>query len=437
MRRRLVVAVLVLATTVTALLAAEIGGAGDRAPAAASETTVSFMTFGEPEEIKAYRTLVSSFEKQNEDIDVKLIEASDRSDLLARLSTSFAGGSPPDLFLLNYRFYAQFAAKGVLEPIQSRVNSSKLFRQKDFYKQALDAFKFDGTLTCQPQNISSLVVYYNKKLLKAAKVKEPRAGWTWKQMVTAAQKLTKDKNGDKKIDEYGLGVEASIIRVAPFVWSNGGNIVDNDKNPTRLTLSTPAAQGALREFLKLHTVYGVTPGDAEIEAEDDETRFQNGRLAMILSSRRSTPAFRTIRSFDWDIAPLPKFKKQAGILHSDAYCMAKASKVKNEAWKFVEYAVGPKGAPVIARTGRTVPSLKKVANSRAFLNPNAKPKHSKIFLDTIPVIRALPNVSTWPEIEDATGSILEQYMYLPGVSAAKVAKELEAKTTALFARAKR
>ncbi len=107
--------------------------------------------------------------------------------------------------------------------------------------------------------------------------------------------------------------------------------------------------------------------------------------------------------------------------------MAKASKVKNEAWKFVEYAVGPKGAPVIARTGRTVPSLKSVANSKAFLNPNAKPKNSKIFLDTIPVIRALPNVSTWPEIEDATGSILEQYMYLPGVSAAKVAKEMEAR----------
>ena len=346
-----------------------------------------------------------SFEKQNSEIDIKLIEASDRSDLLARLSTSFAGGTPPDLFLLNYRFYAQFAAKGVLEPIQSRVNSSKLFRQKDFYKQAIDAFKFDGTLTCQPQNISSLVVYYNKKLLKASNVKAPKVGWTWNQMVNAAKRLTKDKNGDGKIDEYGLGVEASIIRVAPFVWSNGGNIVDNDRNPTRLTMSTKASLGALTEFLKLHTVHGVTPGDAEIEAEDDETRFQNGRLAMILSSRRSTPAFRTINELRLGHRALPKFKTGRHpplrrLLHGQA------SKVKNEAWKFVEYAVGPKGAPVIARTGRTVPSLKKIANSRAFLNPNAKPRHSKIFLDTIPVIRALPNVSTWPEIEDATGSIL-------------------------------
>jgi hypothetical protein len=27
-----------------------------------------------------------------------------REDLLARLATSFAGGAPPDVFLLNYRF---------------------------------------------------------------------------------------------------------------------------------------------------------------------------------------------------------------------------------------------------------------------------------------------------------------------------------------------
>ena len=437
MKRITIGATLVLSLAAAASLLAVDVSAGDRSPSSAQATTVSFMAFGEPEELKAYRTLVSAFEKQNKDIDVKLIEASDRSDLLARLSTSFAGGTPPDLFLLNYRFYAQFAARGVLEPVQARMNASKLFDRSDFYKQPLDAFSYRGVLTCQPQNISSLVVYYNKKLFNQAKVPLPKKGWTWSQMVDKAKKLTKDLNGDGKTDQYGLGVEASIIRLAPLVWSNGGEIVNSQKNPTRLTLSSPAAQGALKEFLKLHTVYGVIPGDVELEAEDDETRFQNGRQAMILSSRRSTPAFRTITSFDWDIQSLPKFKKQAGILHSDAYCMAKASKVKNEAYKFVEYAVGPKGAPVIARTGRTVPSLKSVANSRAFLNPNAKPKNSKVFLETIPVIRALPNVSTWPEIEDATGSILEQYMYLPGATAPKVATEMQNQTKAIFARAKR
>ena len=65
---------------------------------------------------------------------------------------------------------------------------------------------------------------------------------------------------------------------------------------------------------------------------------------MVLSSRRATPTFRTITSFDWDIAALPEFQEPAGILHSDAYCMTKASKNKDAAWTFMEFALGPEGS---------------------------------------------------------------------------------------------
>ena len=149
------------------------------------------MVFGDPEEIQAYRDVIAEYKNQQPDVNVKLIEASDRDDLIARLGTSFSGGTPPDLFLLNYRFYGQFAARDVLEPIESRVDDSKVFEQEDFYEQAMNAFRFNGTLTCLPQNISSLVVYYNKDLFKAAGVAEPKEGWTWNDMVAAAKKLKK------------------------------------------------------------------------------------------------------------------------------------------------------------------------------------------------------------------------------------------------------
>jgi multiple sugar transport system substrate-binding protein len=406
------------------------GGAGD------GEVTgeVSFMVFGDPEEIQAYREVIAAYEHEHPKVDVKLIETSDRDDLIARLSTSFAGGAPPDLFLLNYRFYAQFAVRGVLEPIESRVDGSEVFQQDDFYEEALNAFRFDGTLTCLPQNISSLVVYYNKDLFQEADIAEPRTGWNWDEMVGAARKLTKDEDGDGLAEVYGLGVEASLIRIAPFVWSNGGELVDDDESPAHFTLDSPEAQAALTEFLKLRLVHQVIPSEEEVEAEDDEMRFQNGRLAMVLSSRRSTPTFRTITQFDWDVAALPQFREQAGILHSDAYCMTKASENKDAAWSFMEYALGPDGAAVVARTGRTVPSLKEVAESEAFLDPTAQPANSQVFLETIPVIRQVPSISTWPEIEDAAASILEEALY-EGESASEVAKRLRAATDPIFERA--
>src|SRR5918999_5749779 len=187
------------ALAATLALAACAGGDGGGTGGGASGE-IRFLVFGEPEELRAFREVVRRFRDVEPDIRVRLVEASDRDDLLARLSTSFAGGSPPDLFLLNYRFYGQFASRGVLEPIQERLDGSDAFDEEDFYPQSLEAFRLDGQLICLPPNISSLVVYYNRDLFRKARVAEPKAGWTWNDMVGKAIKLTTDDDADGNID---------------------------------------------------------------------------------------------------------------------------------------------------------------------------------------------------------------------------------------------
>ncbi|HEX2089732.1 MAG TPA: sugar ABC transporter substrate-binding protein [Actinomycetota bacterium] len=424
--------------TALVFMAAACGGTGGRetqpTPGGPVSGEISLMVFGEPEEIKAYRALIDGFKQAEPDVTVNLIVASDREDLIARLSTGFAAGTPPDLFLLNYRFYGQFEARGVLEPLQGYLDASAEFREDDFYPQAMEAFKVAGRQICMPQNISSLVVYYNKDLFAEERLDEPAAGWTWDDMREAAHSLTKDLDGDGELDQYGVGVEPSIIRIAPFVWSNGGNVVDNEQNPTRLTLDTPQALEAMQGFFDLRQVDLVTPGEEEVESEDLETRFLNGTLGMLLESRRATPTLRTITDFDWDVAPLPRHEEPAGILHSDAYCMTRASENKAAAWRLIEFALGPQGAPLVAETGRTVPSLRSVAESEAFLDPTAKPANSRLFLNTIPVIRRVPTISTWPEIEDASAGILETGFF-EGLDADEVARQLNEQTREIFARA--
>jgi multiple sugar transport system substrate-binding protein len=295
--------------------------------------------------------------------------------------------------------------------------------------------------------VSSLAVYYNVDLFRQHGVPRPRANWTWNELLLAAQRLTLDANerpiaagdpdaGGAPAAVYGLGVEPTMIRVAPFIWSNGGELVDDEERPTRFTLEQPESLAALKGFLDLRAVHGVAPSDVEVEAEDDETRFQNGRLAMLLQSRRSTPTFRTITDFVWDVAPLPIRRTRTGILHSDAYCMTKASKAKGAAWRFVEFANGAEGQRIVARTGRTVPSLISVARSSAFLDPNEPPRNARVFLDAIPTIRMVPPISTWPEIEDAAEGVLENGLY-QNVPALDVARQVDRATRPLFARAER
>ena len=428
-----------LIAIVVALVALVAAGCGS----SAEDGPVRFLVFGDPEEIKAYRQVASDFEARTGD-DVQLVEASDRSDLIARLSTSIAAGAPPDVFLMNYRYYAQFAARGAIEPVTDRLAESDSFEARDFYAVALEAFRWRGEQLCIPQNVSSLVVYYNRDLFARYGVPEPEDDWTWNTMVSDAALLTRDANGRQivagdpdaggaKAAAYGLGVEPTVIRVAPFIWSNGSELVDDAAEPTRFTLETPQAQEALRGFLDLRQAYGVVPSDVEVEATDDETRFANGGLAMLLSSRRSTPLFRTITAFDWDVAPLPRWRERAGILHSDAFCITAGSERKDAAWEFVEYALGPEGQRTLAESGRTVPSLVDVSRSDAFLDPTLPPRRAQVFLDGIPTIRRVPVISTWPEIEDASEPILENGLYL-GQPASQVARRLDAATRPLFAR---
>lgn len=114
--------------------------------------------------------------------------------------------------------------------------------------------------------------------------------------------------------------------------------------------------------------------------------------------------------------------------------MAAASNRQDAAWRFVEFALGAEGQRIVARTGRTVPSLIEVSRSKAFLDPSKPPRRARVFLDAFPTIRRVPSISTWPEIEDAADGILENGMSLHQ-DEEQVARELDRFTRPLFARA--
>jgi multiple sugar transport system substrate-binding protein len=414
----------------TLLLVASVACQGEP-PAQATQVTV--MVSGDPEEIDAYRAVVAAFNESRDEVEARLTPFADRDDLILRLSTSIAGGQPPDLFLMNYRFYGQFAAKGALEPVAPYLRDSEAFSEDDFFGTALTPFRWEGEQVCLPQNVSSLVVYYNADLFQDAGVALPQDGWAWDDMVAAAKKLTVDRDGDGTVDTHGLGVDPEIIRVAPFIWSNGGRLVDDEASPTRFALDGGAVV-ALDRFFDLRTVEGVTPTDEEAEAEDFESRFLNGRLGMLMESRRVVPTLRTITDFEWDVVGVPMLGAPASVLHSDAYCITEGSDAKDEAWRFMEFALGPEGQRIASEAGRTVPSLRSVAESASFLDPDEPPANAQAFLDQIPYLRSVPSISTWPEIEDTANGLLEE-AYYGGGSGLEVAVELETRTRDLFARA--
>jgi multiple sugar transport system substrate-binding protein len=397
-----------------------LAGCGSDGGGGGTGGSISFQVTGDPEETRVYRALAELYRRQT-GRTVEVVEVPERDVHLAKLATSFSAGRPPDAFLINYRHMGGLAARGAIDPAGPRLERSSAFAREDFYPLPLQAFEFGGELQCVPQNASSLAVYYNADAFREAGVPEPGGSWTYERFADAARELTGD-------GRHGVGIDVNLIRTAPWVWGAGGELVDDEDRPTRLLLDTPEGRRGLERLLALRR-NGWSPSADEADAKPVDERFLEGSVAMLLSSRRDVPLLRTITGFEWDVAPFPTDVEPASVLHSDGFCMAKGADT-DTAWDWIEFALGPAGQEVLARSGRSVPSLKAVAESPAFLEPGDPPESSQVFLDALEHMHRLPTTEHWVELEQrADETLVELYYGRLGVDEAleRLARETDGK----------
>src|SRR5688500_13394237 len=188
---------------------------------------IELSAFGDPEEAAVFRAIIDGYGRANGQVSVRLNVVPNQNEFMTRLSAAFAAGKPPDVFLVNYRRYAQFAARNALEPLGPYLGRSSTLKAEQFFEMPMKAFTWNGQLQCIPQNQSSLVVYYNRDLFAKYNVPPPAAGWAWSDFLNAARGLTIDEDGDGEAEVHGLVAEPTIIRAAPFIWQRGGRLVDD------------------------------------------------------------------------------------------------------------------------------------------------------------------------------------------------------------------
>lgn len=121
--------------------------------------------------------------------------------------------------------------------------------------------------------------------------------------------------------------------------------------------------------------------------------FQNGASAMVVDVRASTAIARSIKKFDWDVAPMLVYKEFDGNDNvtvagnegahsgSTAWAMWKKSTVKNAAYLFIKFAAGEEGQRILAQSGSILPNQKTLASEilAADLADGKKPMNAEIF----------------------------------------------------------
>ncbi len=84
--------------------------------------------------------------------------------------------------------------------------------------------------------------------------------------------------------------------------------------------------------------------------------------------------------------------------------------------------------------------MRSVAESPAFLggdeHTDGLPPSSRVFLDTIPTLRRVPSISTWPEIEDIFNAGFQKALYEEDFDLEGTLSDVEASSEDAFRRAR-
>lgn len=413
-----------LPVALAASLVAACSGGGNESGDAGEQGPLRMQVSGDQEETAAFEALAVAYGRSPGGRRVELRIVEDEEDHLAKLAVSAAGDDAPDLFVVGYRAYTALAQSGAVvpaEPLLRRrgVDVSSLERAP------IEAFSSEGTLQCLPMNASSMVVYWNRSLFEDAGVATPAAGWTWADFEAAAVALTRD-------GVRGVGIAPRLIRLAPFIWSAGGEIVDDELKPTGTTIATPAGLQALELFARLLLAEAI-PSAAERTSENMETTFARGRLGMYLSSRRDVPRFREATSLDWDVATVPVAPGGAAtsILHSDGACVSRQGSSEAAA-DFLAYLASAEAQSLAALSGRFVPVLP--AARPAFLDPARPPASARVFIDQLERVRRVPLAPRWSAAETRADEVLERMWADAAIPVSTIAEDVDRETARVLSR---
>lgn len=383
--RRLVLIVLVACVCFT------IAGCAGRRQAADRSVHLTLACWEGPEGLASLSVLLDRYQKQHPNVSIE-IQQVPGNQYYQRLKIQFAAGVAPDIMQLAYDQLPSFAARDTLHPLDRLIERDG-FPVDGMFPELAPALKYHGDYYGLPRGWTTFVLYYNKDMFREAGAPFPHEGWTWDDFLLACRKLTKDTDGDGRIDQFACDAPVQADGIAFWIWQNGGRMFTPDMR--KCLLDSPEAIGALQFLSDCQRRYHVFPSpDQAQDLGGGGEMFRNGRQAMFIQGRWGCLTFRGARyadgrAIDWDVGPVPMNKQKATVLFANCYVLRKDGPNLEEAWKLMQWLTGPEGQAHQARTGRDMPSFVSVAESPDFLDPNNPPENDREFLEAAAYSRPL------------------------------------------------
>ncbi|MCF7890131.1 sugar ABC transporter substrate-binding protein [Candidatus Bipolaricaulota bacterium] len=320
-----------------------------------------------------YEKAIEEFESQNPDIEVNL-NAIEPDNYWTKMRLNARTNQLPDVFNMSSAFLEQWVSNGSVMALDKFLEED--LNQENYFSPLFDVLTFDGSTYALPFAWVTPVLYYNKDAFDEAGVDYPSNGWTWDDFLKAARKLTKDSNGDGKIDQWGFWFYGRYAHIEPWIYQNNGRLLDENKQNFD---PSPEAVEALRFLTDLVLEHEVAPSKSEMSGIDQQNVFPQGEAAMWVDGSWSIENNRRIigDSFDWGIAKVPRgpsWEEDTLFAWPDNIAISPNTDHPEAAWKLAKFFSGPGLSSDLYMAGK-IPSYNPLAKSEEFFNQDAQPSN--------------------------------------------------------------
>lgn len=283
---------------------------------------------------KFFDEAIAEFEKQNPGVKVRYRSGTLKRDYSEWLSQKIIKGNEPDVFCILPNDFNTFASIGILKNLDKYIANDYRFNKNKMYANAVKSGQFQGGQYALPSEIVPVLMFVNKTLLNKEGINIPQDNWTWDDFYNICKKVTKDTNGDGKIDQFG----AFGFSWQDAVYTNGQKLFESDGSSAYF--DSPGVLEAVNFLVKLNKL--------NLNFRVTSEHFDAGKVAFrpfLFSTYKAYKPYpyriKKYGQFEWECIKLPKgpHGNNTSELYSFLIGISSRTKHEKEAWEFLKFLV--------------------------------------------------------------------------------------------------
>jgi multiple sugar transport system substrate-binding protein len=353
-----------------------------------------------------FQKLVTKFNREHPTIEVESLYIGQSDRQLPKILASIVGDAKPDLLWFGSMLTGQLVDLEAIQPLDELWNRSAV--TKDIDPALLGSMQYENQIWSIPFGTNNIGIFYRPSLFKAAGIDRLPTNWT--ELKATAKQLTRDPNGDGKIDKYGMILplgqgEWTVFTWLPFMWSGGGEL----KSGAATSIDNPGSIAALQLWQDLLQSGSAILSSPERGYELDN--FLTGKVAMQLTGPWTFGQLAGMKVTDYDVMPIPAGTRSATSIGGENLFMMKSSpKHQQAAWEFMEYVLSQNFQTEWALGTGYLPVNLKSRQESTYRDYVSKTPATQVFLDQAKYGRTRPIEPGYSQISENLGRAIESVL---------------------------